>query len=202
MSNARNEVKKRWIPIVAVLTIMVGASSFAIVPNTGQPTVDELAKKSILLGDAGTSTGSTVFTTNTYMWTEGPLGDGCELSQSPVTFTVSQFKCTKHTAVMKVTGTKGDRAEFTIDSLRCLASLDDQTAIIRGNVGTGLLVDILEGTDIHDIKLTTRPNEWVVKVLNCDTDTTSANGENAYLFDLILLDSGTFEFDLSLEELE
>jgi hypothetical protein len=196
MSNATNRIKKRWIPIVAVLTIMVGASSFAIVPNTGQPTVDELAKKSILLGSAGTSTGSTVITTNTYMWTED-----CQLSQNPVVFTVAQFECTKHTAVMKITGTKGDRTEFTIDSLRCLASTDDQVAIVRGNVGTGLLVDIIDATDIFNVKLTTRPNEWIVQVHNCDTDTTVAAGENEYKFDLVLLDSGTFEFDLSLEEI-
>lgn len=196
MSNARNEVKKRWIPIVAVLTIMVGAGSFAIVPNAGQPTVAELAKKSILLGEAGTSTGSTVITTNTYMWTED-----CQLT-APLVFTLVRFECTKHTAVMKVTGTKGDREEFTISSLRCLASTDEQSAIVRGNIGTGLLVDIVDATDIHDVKLTTRPNEWIVRVLNCDPDTTVGAGENDYIFDLVLLDSGTFEFDLSLEEIE
>ena len=195
MSNARNEVRKRWISIIAVLTIMVGAGSFAIVPNTGQPTVDELGKKAIVLGDASTGF-SNGFTTNSVMWSED-----CQLSQSPSVFTVVQFDCTKHTAVMKITGTKGDRTEFTIKSLKCLASDDDHSAIIRAHVGKGVLLDMLEASDIHNVRLTDRPNEWIVQIANCDTDPALTTNENDFIFDLVLIDTGNFEFDFSTEEL-
>ena len=199
MSNARDGIRKRWIPVVVVLTIMVGASSFAIVPNTAQPTVAELAKKAILLGNAGSSTGATIITTNIFMWTE----DCAITPDPPAVFSSIDTECTKHTLVTKIVGTKGDREEFTITGLRCLAANPDQLAIIRGNVGSGVLLDIDEASvGLTNVRLTTRPNEWVVQVPDCVPDTLAAGNINEFHFDLVLLKSGSFEFDFSIEELE
>lgn len=177
---------RKWIAVVMALMAIIGTGAFAVAeindPNTRTP---------LLVGDSINSSGE-VTATNTFQWT-----DDCAIT-TPGVFTEILAECTQHTVVIRVTADKGDRGTFVIEDLLCFADEDDTAARLTGEVDSGLLLDIIETADVTFVRITTKPNEWIVNVENCDG---TVGDENRVEFDLVVLDEGDFRFSVSIEPL-
>jgi len=186
IGNKSSIKSKKWLLVVFAVLAMVGGGSFAVAtindPNNKVP---------ILIGDRIDSSG-TVTSTAPFQWTEDPT------ITIPGPFTTILAEGTQHTIVIRLAADKGDRATITIEDLLCFAADDDQAARIKAEVDPGLLVDVIEVADaIEDVRITSRPNEWIVTVHECDP----AGGSNNFDVDLVVLDEGSFRFSLTIEPL-
>jgi len=191
MIGSKSSIKsKKWLLVVLAVLAMVGGGSFAVAtindPNNKVP---------ILIGDRIDSSG-TVTSTSLFQWTEDPTID------IPSPFTEILAEGTQHTIVIRLAADKGDRATITINDLLCFAADDDQPARIKAEVDPGILVDVIEVDGaIEDVRITSRPNEWIVTVHECDPAAGDGEGDNEFDVDLVVLDQGVFRFSLTIEPL-
>lgn len=183
MVSSKEAVKSRkWILVAVILATMIGISSFAIA-NLGTTSVDTLP-----VGRSVDSKGN-VTTVRTFQFSEN-----CTITTTGLTVNIA--KCTKHTAVMNVTGSVGQKGTIEIDGIQCFASSKPTQFRVKAETDTGLLLDVLPtgSSDISSIRAGAE-NEWFVQANKCG----ETNNTNKFKIKLIILTAVNHSFLLKMD---